>query len=129
MVASVRDYYQVALKDRSRNGVTMRKIVLESVSGSQIRSSCQLSQVAEVLGARKQTLFESSKMRVSAEEKRELKPLVERLGRKPPEGEKVVSLAWKIEAGQFFEQDSISNIVKGHHCMHKVCFIHTYSPL
>jgi hypothetical protein len=119
---SVRDYYQIALKDYSRNGITRRRVILESVSGSHIRKACQLSQLAEFLGARKATLLESSKSRSSAEDQQKLKPLVEMLGRKPPEGERVVSLSWKIKAGQFFEQDSCSDIVKGTHCMYKVCY-------
>ena len=117
---SVRDYYQIALRDTSRNGITTRRVVLESITGAQIRNSNQLCKLAEFLGARRQTLSESSKLRSSAEEKQVLKPLVERLCRKPPDGEKVVSLAWKIAAGQFFEKDNISDIVKGHHCLYKV---------
>ena len=117
---SIKDFYQIALKDLSRNGVTIRKIVLESTSGTKVKNSNQLSQLAEILGARRQTLVESSKMRNSEEENQRLKPLVERLGRKPPEGENVISLAWKIKAGRFFEQDNVSDIVKGHHCMYKV---------
>ena len=117
---SIKDFYQIALKDLSRNGVTIRKIVLESTSGTKVKNSNQLSQLAEILGARRQTLVESSKMRNSEEENQRLKPLVERLGRKPPEGENVISLAWKIKAGRLFKQDNVSDIVKGHHCMYKV---------
>jgi hypothetical protein len=120
MMDSIRDYYQLALADLTRSGISTRRILLESISGYQTRDSHQLSQLAESIGARKQTLLESSRSRTEAEEKKELKQLVLRLGRKPPEGEKYVSLDWVIKAGTFYELETSSDVCKGHNQMHKV---------
>ena len=122
---SVKSYYQIARKDLSRNGTTMRKIVCESVSGSAIRNANQLNLLAESLGARRQTLFDMSKMRVLTDENENLVHLVEKIARKPPEGGKIISMEWKIKAGHFYEQENISDVIKGHHCVYKVCFVLT----
>ena len=118
VLKSIRGYYTLGLSDTSRNGVTVRKIILESVSGTVISKNGQLSQLANLLGARKSTVYECSKVRLALEEKGELIPLVEKLARKSPEGDKIISTEWKIKAGQFYEQ--VSEIVKGHHSMYKV---------
>ena len=131
MLDSVRDYYQLALADLTRSGISTRRILLESISGYQTRDSHQLSQLAESIGARKQTLLECSRSRSEAEKKKELTQLVERLGRKPPEGEKYVSLDWVIKAGTFYELESSSDVCKGHNQMHKVrnflCFEYSWN--
>ena len=119
---SIKSYFQIAQTDLSRNGITMKKILLESVSGPEVRNAHQLKLLSEVLGARRKTLFEMSKMRILTEENKKLAQLVEKLCRKPPEGEKIISLEWKLEAGHFYEQDNISDLIKGHHCIYKVCF-------
>ena len=121
MLESVKGYYKLGQSDSTRNGVAVRKIILESVSGTVIRKCGQLSNLANLLGARKKTMYECSKVRLALEEKGELIPLVEKLARKSPEGDKIISTEWKIKAGQFYEQ--VSEIVKGHHSMYKVGFI------
>ena len=121
MLESVKGYYKLGQSDSTRNGVAVRKIILESVSGTVIRKCGQLSHLANLLGARKKTMYECSKVRLALEEKGELIPLVEKLARKSPEGDKIISTEWKIKAGQFYEQ--VSEIVKGHHSMYKVGFI------
>ena len=100
----VHDYYQLAMKDSSRDGITRRKVTLECISGCYIREASQLSQLAEFMGARKATLFECSKSRSSAEDEQKLKPLVEMMARKPPEGESIITLDWRIKAGNFRHQ-------------------------
>ena len=110
----------MALKDNFREGVTRRKVILESISGSSIREASQLGQLADFLGSRRGTLLDSSKRRLSAEDQQKLIPLVEMLGRKPPEGERVLTLHWKIQAGKFFELDTSSDVVKGTHAIYKV---------
>ena len=120
VLEAIKSFYQISLADKSRNGVLMRKVVLESVIGPSVRNSRQLKQLADILGARRQTLQEMSQMRVTAEENEKLALLVERIARKAPEGEKIISLEWKIQAGHFYEQDNISDIIKGHHCIYKV---------
>ena len=113
----------------------LKKVVLESVCGLEIRDSQQLTLLSEVLGIRKKTMFEMAKQRTLMEENQELAMLVEKLGRKPPEGEKYISPEWKLEAGHFYEDKSV--LVKGHHAIYKVClnltdlscFVATYKLL
>ena len=72
----------------------MRKIVLEAVSGAQTRDNNQLTQLAEILGARRQFLSDMSRGRILIEENQVLGLLVDRIGRKSPEGENVISKEW-----------------------------------
>ena len=123
VLESLKEYYQIALSDRSRNGVTLRKVVLESVSEAAVRESNQLKQLGEFLGARRHLLVEMSKLRSIIEDKQKLVPLVEKLARKAPEGENIISMEWKLRATCFYEQDNISDVVKGHHAVYKVCFL------
>ena len=118
VLESVRSYYKLAQSDSSRNGITIRKIILESVSGSAVRNAMQLWQLGDILGARKKTVYECSKVRLSIDEKEEMIPLVEKLARKAPEGESFISQEWKLKGVQFYEMKS--EIIKGHHCMYKV---------
>ena len=60
MLESVKDYYKLVQSDMTRNGIVMKKVILESVTGSVIRNACQLSQLADILGARLKTLYETS---------------------------------------------------------------------
>ena len=63
-------------------------------------------------------MYECSKVRLALEKKGELIPLVEKLARKSPEGDNIISTEWKIKAGQFYEL--VSEVVKGHHSTYKV---------
>ena len=96
----------------------MRKIVLEAVSGAQTRDNNQLTQLAEILGARRQFLSDMARERILIEENQVLAQLIDRIGRKSPEGEHVISKEWKMRAIQFYEQ--VSDIIKGHHSIYKV---------
>ena len=118
VLESVRSYYKLAQSDSSRNGITIRKIILESVSGSAVRNAMQLWQLGDILGARKKTVYECSKVRLSIDEKEEMIPLVEKFARKAPEGESFISQEWKLKGVQFYEMKS--EVIKGHHCMYKV---------
>ena len=53
------------------------------------------------------------------EDTQKIKPFLERLCRKPPSGDKVISPEWKLAAGKFYELDCVSDIVKGHHQIYK----------
>ena len=94
VLQSLKSYYKIARADPSRNGITMRKIVLEAVSGAQTRDNNQLTQLAEILGARRQFLSDMSRGRILIEENQVLGLLVDRIGRKSPEGENVISKEW-----------------------------------
>ena len=101
----------------TRNGIITRKIVLESVSGSNIRDANQLSMVADTIGARRKTLHASSAYRIRIEDNEKITPLVEKLARKSPEGDSVISYDWKLKAVNFYEANS--EIIKGHHSVYK----------
>ena len=98
----------------------MRKILLESVAGSSVRDANQLTQLADYLGARKHSLLDMSKSRIVIEDNEKLAPLVEKLARKQPEGDRIIGMDWKLKAGHFYELDNISDVVKGHHSVFKV---------
>ena len=48
VLESVRSYYKLAQSDSSRNGITIRKVILESVSGSTVRNAMQLWQLGDI---------------------------------------------------------------------------------
>ena len=118
VLESVKDYYKLVQSDMTRNGIVMKKVILESVTGSVIRNACQLSQLADILGARLKTLYETSKVRFLVEENKEMTPLVEKLARKSPEGDKIISREWNLKGVHFYETNS--ELIKGYHCMYKV---------
>ena len=114
---SIKEFYRLTLKDLSRNGSATRKLVLESVAGSTIRDRNQLSQLADAIGARRKTLYIASKERKKVEENEKIIPLIEKLGRKPPEGEHIICEEWKLNAVNFYEQKS--ELIKGHNNLYK----------
>ena len=115
---SVKDYYKLVKSDLTRSGVVLKQVILECISGPAVREANQLSQLSEVFCARKKTVYEMSKMRLSMEENQKLVPLVQRLARKSPEGDKIITNEWKLKCVEFYETKS--EIVKGHHSMYKV---------
>ena len=114
---SLKDYYQFALKDLTWNGIATRKVILESISGSALRENSQLSLAADVIGARKKSLYNASATRKSIEDNFKIIPLVEKLARKPPSGDGFVSDEWKLKAVLFYE--SKSELIKGHNNLFK----------
>ena len=68
--------------------------------------------------ARLKTLYETSKVRFLVEENKEMTPLVEKLARKSPEGDTIISREWKLKGVHFYETNS--EPIKGYHCMYKV---------
>ena len=84
--------------DKSRNGVIIRKIILESVCGLLIRKANQLSQLATYLGARKNSMYECSKIRLDIEDREELVPLVKKLARKLLKGIKLLVYSGKLKS-------------------------------
>ena len=118
VLESVKDYYELVKSDLTRIGVVLKQVILECISGPTVRDANQLSQLSEVFCARKKTVYEMSKLRLSMEENQKLVPLVERLARKSPEGDKIITNEWKLKCVEFYETKS--EIVKGHHSMYKV---------
>ena len=83
-------------------------------------SSKNLSELAGFLGVRRKAVTAAANGRSKMVEDKILQPFAERMARKAPVGEKVVTLDWKLKAGEFFESDCISDVIKGHHKLHKV---------
>ena len=98
---SVKDYYKLVKSDLTRNGVVLKQVILECISGPAVREANQLSQLSEVFCARKKTVYEMSKMRLLMEENQKLVPLVQRLARKSPEGDKIITNEWKLKCVEF----------------------------
>ena len=65
--------------DESRTGVIMKKVILESVCGEEIREATMLTELAYFLGARQGTLLECSHNRAKLESEHKLEPVMDRL--------------------------------------------------
>ena len=105
-----------------------RKLFLEGITGSDVWENNFLSNLADYIGARKHSVIDSSKNRLKIENDQKLIPIISRLERKTPDGEKIISIEWKVKAVAFFETDEISEILKGHNNVFKVKFIMMASP-
>ena len=75
VLESVKDYYELVKSDLTRNGVVLKQVILECISGPTVRDANQLSQLSEVFCARKKTVYKMSKLRLSIEENQKLVPL------------------------------------------------------
>ena len=49
----VAEFYSIMSKDKSRTGITARKLILQAVAGSKVHDSGQTGLVSDTLGARK----------------------------------------------------------------------------
>ena len=104
----------------TRNGISCRKFLYESVTGPSVRDENELTEIADFLGARRKTIYESAQVREKLDETQKIKPFMDRLCRKPPSGDTFISPEWKMTAGTFYELDCVSEIIKGHHKLYKV---------
>ena len=120
VLLSLRKYYSILKQNLSREGVLARKIILESITGSDVSENNFLTHLSEFMGVRKESVIEGSKNRSKIESMKKLIPIVSRLERKSPEGVKFISIEWKVKAVAFFETDEISEILKGHNNVFKV---------
>ena len=107
-------------QNQTREGILSRKLVLESITGSDICDNKFLSQIAEYVGARKGLVLDSSKKRAQTESNEKLLPFLSRLQRKRPEGENIISLEWQLQAVALYESEAISDVCKGHNNVVKV---------
>ena len=123
MFTSIRDYMDLLKNDLSREAGLNKKILLESLTGLEVRNNNFLTRLAEEIGARKNSVFESAKRRGKMESESKLLPIVARLQRKSPEGDKFISLQWKVEAFGLYDSHLVSDVVKGVNNVHKVKFI------
>ena len=117
---SLKDYQDILKGDFSRNGVVARKCLYESLTGKSVRESGCLSALADVIGARKTSIYLSAKNREKLESDSKIVPFLSRLQRKPPVGQNIVSQEWQIKAWGFFDSEVVSEVVKGHNNVLKV---------
>ena len=122
VLSSLRDYLDLIGGDETRDGKVARKMFFESLTGPAIRDGNLISQLASFLSARKNSMLDSAKCRKKLEDSKKLVPFINRLGRKPPEGEKVIPIDWKVKAARWYETDSVSDIIKGHNNIRKEKF-------
>ena len=97
----------------------VKKIVLESCCGDEIKSSGLVKQLASFLGARRGTILECYQNRVKLKQQKDLAPVLERLARKPISGDRKISSEWKLTVAGWYESDTISEVIKGHNNVFK----------
>ena len=122
MLKSIAEYHEMLKLDSSRNGFAARQLLFESLTGSSVRDSNLISELSGTIRVRKTTLLTSAKSRSKMDnDHHQLVPFVSRIQRKSPEGQNVISIEWKMKAVMFFELDAVSDVLKGHNNVHKVC--------
>ena len=122
ILGSIRDYLNILKPDLRRDITLVRKLLLESLTGSNVRDNNMLSSLAEAIGVRKNSVFDSSSRRMKLEINTKMLPIVSRLIRKAPEGEKYISNQWKAEAFSLYESHLLSDVIKGVNNVYKVFF-------
>ena len=120
VLKSLTVYYEILIKDQTREGVVARKMFLEGISGADVQSKQLLSSLAKLVGIRKNSILKSAKDRNKIECDQKLIPIVTRIQRKSPVGEGFISLDWILKAVSFYESDGISEVLKGHNNIFKV---------
>ena len=120
VIESLKKYYTILKQNSTRDGIISRKLVLESITGSDICDNKFLTQIAESVGARKALVLECSRQRARAENDQKLIPFLSRLERKRPEGEKVISPEWQLKAVALYESEIVSDVCKGYNNVLKV---------
>ena len=121
---SLSEFLNILKRDSTRDGVVVRKLLFESLTGSSVRDLNLLSQLAVAIGARKRSILAGACRRSKLETDHKLVPIVARLQRKSPEGKHVISTQWKLEVVGFFETDAISEVLKGHNHVYKVGYFY-----
>ena len=116
---SLRDYCTIMNGDHTRSGIFRRKIVCEALTGEPVKTGKQLDKIHLEFGLGRNLVTDSAKLRLKFETSLTLTPLLERLARKPPTGEKFVSMEWKLSVCQWFEEDHITDVMKGTHQLYK----------
>ena len=116
---SLRDYCTIINRDHTRSGIVRRKIVCEALTGELVKTGRQLDKIHLEFGLARKLVTDSVKLRLKLETSLTLTPLLERLARKPPTGERFVTMEWKLKVCQWFEEDAISEVLKGTHQLYK----------
>ena len=116
---SIAGFYKIVAKDSSRNGLVAKKILLQAVTGTLDQDCFQTYLLSEKLGARRQTLYSEFENRKILEKQQLLIPFIQMLRRKSPSGSKFVSEQTRYEIIAFYEDEEVSDILKGHNNIYK----------
>ena len=116
---SIAGFYKIVAKDSSRNGLVAKKLLLQAVKGTLDQDCFQTYLLSEKLGARRQTLYSEFENRKILEKQQLLIPFIHMLRRKSPCGSKFVSEQTRYEIIAFYEDDEVSDILKGHNNIYK----------
>ena len=119
VLSSIKEYLVLLKSDLSRDGNLVKKLILESVSGQSIRENNLLSQLAEELDVRKATVLNNVDNRIKFETEVKIVPIVSRLQRRSPVGDKFISTKWKLDAYGLYENQLVSDVLKGYHNVKK----------
>ena len=65
-------------------------------------------------------ILKSAEVRKKLETTMKIAPIVGRPQRKSPEGEKYISMKWKLEAFELYDSHLVSDVMKGVTQVHKV---------
>ena len=112
---SVVEFYSILKNDQTRDGIVGRKLVLQALTGSQVRGSGEWYLLADIIGARRKTMDQENLNRIKLEEQQKLLPFCKMLKRKSARGARFISEKEKMDVTvDFYEDDEVSDILKGH---------------
>ena len=104
---SISDFYAIAAQDKSRTGISTRKLVLQAITGNKVQNSHQISLLSEIVGARYMTIFKEAENRKLLDEHQKLLPFIEMLRRKTPQGARFIPEKTRLDVIEFYERDHI----------------------
>ena len=116
---SIVEFYKILTNDQTRDGIVGRKLILQAIAGGKVRESGENGLLAETIGARRMTLDLENINRTKLEEHQKLLPFKEILKRKSARGSRFISEKEKLEVLDFYENDDVSDILKGHNNIYK----------
>ena len=126
VLSSIKQYLNILKPDLGRDVTVIKKLIFESLTGPMVRDNNLMTSLAEKIGARRNSLYDSAAKRVKLESDNRVLPIISRLQRKSPEGDKYISNQWKAEAYALYEDHLISDVVKGVNNVHKVLISNLY---
>ena len=120
VLCSLKHYLNMLKSDFGRDVSVIKKLLFESLTGPMVRDNNLMTSLAEKIGARKNSIFNSALRRVKLEADNLVLPIVSRLQRKCPDGDRYISNQWKAEAYGLYESHLISDVIKGVNNVYKV---------
>jgi len=110
----------------SRSSVMQRRIVHEACAGPQISENREMNMLAKALNIDKSCLYRARVTRPEGKESRDLQTMLSR--NSPVGGGRIASMEKKLELASWWEDDAVTDIVKGSHAIHKERVRGTFGP-